>query len=233
MSKPIITTKNLTAVVHLKDGNVLKTVNNVSLEFKTGYSYAIVGKSGSGKTSLISILGMLNTKFQGQFFYKGENIKNLSDRKRSNLRGQKIGFVFQNYSLIKHLKVWENIELSLTYAQKRLKKRARMELIKKVLSAVGLESKWNYYPTDLSGGEQQRVAIARALVTEPEVIICDEPTGALDKKTGIQVMTLLRHALKVRDTILILVTHDSDLASLCDIIFRMDEGEIVDVSNHT
>ncbi|HFI0794523.1 TPA: ABC transporter ATP-binding protein [Streptococcus suis] len=180
MSETIIKTNNLTATVPLKDGSLLTTVNRVNLDLKTGCSYAIVGKSGSGKTSLISILGLLNASFQGQYYYQGKDVSQLSDRELSDLRSQKIGFVFQNYSLIKHLKVWENIDLSLVYAKKKIGMKKRMEVIQKALSDVGLDSKQHYYPSDLSGGEQQRVAIARALVIEPQVIICDEPTGALD-----------------------------------------------------
>ncbi|HEM4052126.1 TPA: ABC transporter ATP-binding protein [Streptococcus suis] len=233
MSETIIKTNNLTATVPLKDGSLLTTVNRVNLDLKTGCSYAIVGKSGSGKTSLISILGLLNASFQGQYYYQGKDVSQLSDRELSDLRSQKIGFVFQNYSLIKHLKVWENIDLSLVYAKKKIGMKKRMEVIQKALSDVGLDSKQHYYPSDLSGGEQQRVAIARALVIEPQVIICDEPTGALDKQTGKQVMDLLQTIIKKHNTILILVTHDPDLAQLCDIVLQMDEGEIIHVSNDT
>ncbi|HEM3172545.1 TPA: ABC transporter ATP-binding protein [Streptococcus suis] len=233
MSETIIKTNNLTATVPLKDGSLLTTVNRVNLDLKTGCSYAIVGKSGSGKTSLISILGLLNASFQGQYYYQGKDVSQLSDRELSDLRSQKIGFVFQNYSLIKHLKVWENIDLSLVYAKKKIGMKKRMEVIQKALSDVGLDSKQHYYPSDLSGGEQQRVAIARALVIEPQVIICDEPTGALDKQTGKQVMDLLQAIIKKHNTILILVTHDPDLAQLCDIVLQMDEGEIIHVSNDT
>ncbi len=227
MSETIIKTNNLTATVPLKDGSLLTTVNRVNLDLKTGCSYAIVGKSGSGKTSLISILGLLNASFQGQYYYQGKDVSQLSDRELSDLRSQKIGFVFQNYSLIKHLKVWENIDLSLVYAKKKIGMKKRMEVIQKALSDVGLDSKQHYYPSDLSGGEQQRVAIARALVIEPQVIICDEPTGALDKQTGKQVMDLLQAIIKKHNTILILVTHDPDLAQLCDIVLQMDEGDIL------
>ncbi|HFI0632315.1 TPA: ABC transporter ATP-binding protein [Streptococcus suis] len=233
MSETIIKTNNLTATVPLKDGSLLTTVNRVNLDLKTGCSYAIVGKSGSGKTSLISILGLLNASFQGQYYYQGKDVSQLSDRELSDLRSQQIGFVFQNYSLIKHLKVWENIDLSLVYAKKKIGMKKRMEVIQKALSDVGLNSKQHYYPSDLSGGEQQRVAIARALVIEPQVIICDEPTGALDKQTGKQVMDLLQAIIKKHNTILILVTHDPDLAQLCDIVLQMDEGEIIHVSNDT
>ena len=142
------------------------------------------------------------------------------------LRANNIGFVFQNYSLIKHLRVWENIELPLLYAKKILDKRQRKEMIQSLLKSVGLEEKENDYPSKLSGGEQQRVAIARALATSPEVILCDEPTGALDKKTGQQIIELLFQLVHERDIMLLFVTHDSDVANICNIIYEMDEGRI-------
>lgn len=147
------------------------------------------------------------------------------------LRANNIGFVFQNYSLIKHLRVWENIELPLLYAKKSLSKRQQQEHIHDLLQSVGLAGKENDYPANLSGGEQQRVAIARALAVSPEAILCDEPTGALDKKTGQQVMRLLLRVVKENRIMLLLVTHDPDIANTCDTIFRMDGGKICHVEN--
>ena len=155
----------------------------------------------------------------------------MSDPKLSMCQEKNIGFVFQNYSLIKHLRVWENIDLPLLYAKKSLGKRQRQDHIHKLLKSVGLEGKENDYPTNLSGGEQQRVAIARALVVSPEAILCDEPTGALDKKTGQQIMSLLLRVVKENKIMLLLVTHDPDIAHTCDTIFRMDEGRICYVEN--
>ena len=209
----LIQIKNLTAAVRLNNGDTLVTVNNASIELKRGNSYAIVGKSGSGKTSLISIIGLLNRSYKGEYLYDGVSVSALTDRELSMLRANNIGFVFQNYSLIKHLRVWENIELPLLYAKKNMK-------------SVGLEDKENDYPANLSGGEQQRVAIARALTVSPEAILCDEPTGALDKKTGQQIMELLLQIVRENNIMLLLVTHDSDIANTCDTIFEMDEGRL-------
>ncbi|HEL0567452.1 TPA: ABC transporter ATP-binding protein [Streptococcus equi subsp. zooepidemicus] len=231
MNERLITVENLIAKVKLNNGDELITVNNISLEFFSGKSYAIVGKSGSGKTSLVSIIGLLNSSFKGDFKYRDITIKNLKDKELSILRGQKIGFVFQNYSLIKHLNVWENIELSLFYSKKKLDKNEHREMIENVLSMVGLSDRKDDYPNNLSGGEQQRVAIARALVTNPEILICDEPTGALDKHTGKMVMELLLKVVREKKATLILVTHDKDIANNCDIVMTMDGGEIVDVSD--
>ena len=189
--KTLIKIKDLKASVKLNNGDMLTTVTNANMELQRGRSYAIVGKSGSGKTSLISIIGLLNREYEGEYLYDGISISALKDRDLSILRANNIGFVFQNYSLIKHLRVWENIELPLLYAKKSFTAKQRHEIITGLLKSVGLESKENDYPINLSGGEQQRVAIARALAVSPEAILCDEPTGALDKKTGTQIMELL------------------------------------------
>lgn len=230
MKKSIIQVEGLTAAVKLNNGDFLTTVNNVSFQLSSGESYAIVGKSGSGKTSLISILGLLNSAFQGKYYYEGLPVSKMSDKELSRLRSREFGFVFQNYSLIEHLKVWENIELPLLYAKTTLNKKQRQNKIIKLLQMVGLENRIMDFPSVLSGGEQQRVAIARALVVSPHILICDEPTGALDKKTGESVIKLLLDLVKRENITLLLVTHDPDLAKTCNTIFTMDEGRITNVS---
>ena len=218
--KTLIKIKDLKASVKLNNGDRLTTVTNANMELQRGRSYAIVGKSGSGKTSLISIIGLLNR------VYDGLSISALKDRDLSILRANNIGFVFQNYSLIKHLRVWENIELPLLYAKKSFTAKQRHEIITGLLKSVGLESKENDYPINLSGGEQQRVAIARALAVSPEAILCDEPTGALDKKTGKQIMDLLHQVVLKNGIMLLIVTHDLDIAKTCNTIFEMDGGRL-------
>lgn len=230
MKKSIIRVEGLTATVKLNNGDLLTTVNNVGFQLSSGESYAIVGKSGSGKTSLISVLGLLNSAFQGEYYYEGMSVSKMSDKELSRLRSREFGFVFQNYSLIEHLRVWENIELPLLYAKAKLNKKQRQNKIIKLLQMVGLENREMDFPSGLSGGEQQRVAIARALVASPHILICDEPTGALDKKTGEYIIKLLLDLVKLQKITLILVTHDPDLAKTCDTIFTMDEGRITDVS---
>lgn len=233
MSDTIIHVKGLTAKVKLNNGEMLTTVNNVEFSMVNGKSYAIVGKSGSGKTSLVSVLGLLNSSFEGEYFYENKLVNSMSDKSLSILRSQKLGFVFQNYSLIEHLRVWENIELPLIYAKSKLNRQQRDDRIEELLKMVHLEDRKNDFPSNLSGGEQQRIAIARALVASPEVLICDEPTGALDKKTGEYVMQLLQSLVNQQNVMLILVTHDLDLAQNCDVILTMDGGRITDVSNST
>lgn len=230
MKKSIIRVEGLTATVKLNNGDFLTTVNNVGFQLSSGESYAIVGKSGSGKTSLISVLGLLNSAFQGEYYYEGMSVSKMSDKELSRLRSREFGFVFQNYSLIEHLRVWENIELPLIYAKTKLNKKQRQNKIIKLLQMVGLENRQMDFPFVLSGGEQQRVAIARALVSSPHILICDEPTGALDKKTGEYVIKLLLDLVKMKKITLLLVTHDPDLAKTCNTIFTMDEGRITNVS---
>ena len=233
MSDTIIHVKGLTAKVKLNNGEMLTTVNNVEFSMVNGKSYAIVGKSGSGKTSLVSVLGLLNSAFEEEYFYENKLVNSKSDKSLSKLRSQKLEFVFQNYSLIEHLRVWENIELPLIYAKSKLNRQQRDDRIEELLKMVHLEDRKNDFPSNLSGGEQQRIAIARALVASPEVLICDEPTGALDKKTGEYVMQLLQSLVNQQNVMLILVTHDPDLAQNCDVILTMDGGRITDVSNST
>ena len=231
MCDNVIRVEGLTAKIKLNNGEILTTVNDANFCLRRGESYAVVGKSGSGKTSLVSILGLLNSSFHGEYFFDDVAVKKLSDRKLSKLRSEKFGFVFQNYSLIPHLRVWENIELPLIYARANLKKKQRKKRISELLEMVGLKDRENEFPSSLSGGEQQRVAIARALVAFPEVLICDEPTGALDKKTGEHIMNILYDSVKKENTMLILVTHDPDLAISCDKVLTMDEGRIISVSH--
>ena len=145
INENIIQIKDLSATVKLNNGDTLVTVNNANMELKRGYSYAVTGKSGSGKTSLISIIGLLNRSYKGEYCYNGTSVSSLTDRQLSMLRANNIGFVFQNYSLIKHLRVWENIELPLLYAKKILDKRQRKEMIQSLLKSVGLEEKENDY----------------------------------------------------------------------------------------
>ena len=222
----LIQIKNLTAAVRLNNGDTLVTVNNASIELKRGNSYAIVGKSGSGKTSLISIIGLLNRSYKGEYLYDGVSVSALTDRELSMLRANNIGFVFQNYSLIKHLRVWENIELPLLYAKKNMDRKQRQEVIRNLLKSVGLEDKENDYPANLSGGEQQRVAIARALTVSPEAILCDEPTGALDYKTSKEILKLLEDVNQKYGNTIIMVTHNDAIKQMADRVIRFKDGQI-------
>ena len=224
--KTLIKIKDLKASVKLNNGDMLTTVTNANMELQRGRSYAIVGKSGSGKTSLISIIGLLNREYEGEYLYDGISISALKDRDLSILRANNIGFVFQNYSLIKHLRVWENIELPLLYAKKSFTAKQRHEIITGLLKSVGLESKENDYPINLSGGEQQRVAIARALITHPSVIFADEPTGNLDAASAETVAQMLTLAASKYQQTIVMVTHDRQMAEYADRILTITDGNV-------
>lgn len=226
MGDVLLELKYVTAKVQLGRRQLLTTVDNVSLQIFRGTSNAIVGKSGSGKTSLISILGLLNADFTGHYSYAGRDVGSLSDRQRSKIRGSQIGFVFQNYSLIRHLNVFENVDLSLHYSTEKLSRRQRHSRIEQALNNVDLADRSKDRPGRLSGGEQQRVAIARALALRPELLICDEPTGALDTDTGNQVLAVLMELVRSTHTTLVLVTHDPEIAAKCENLMQMDSGRL-------
>ena len=232
MKEIMLRAENIERTYHAGSVDV-PALKNCTLEFEQGEFTAIIGKSGSGKSTLLRILGSVDEPDTGSVIIAGKKITGMKDKELSEFRRRNIGFVFQNYSLIKHLRVWENIELPLLYAKKSFTAKQRHEIITGLLKSVGLESKENDYPINLSGGEQQRVAIARALAVSPEAILCDEPTGALDKKTGTQIMELLHSVVKENGIMLLLVTHDPDIADTCDTIFEMDGGRITCAKNDT
>ena len=223
--RPLILLDHLSATVRLPGGGRLTTVDDVSTSFERGTSTAIVGKSGSGKTSLASIIGLLNTDYDGVLSYDGRDCSAWNDADRSRFRCRHIGFVFQNYSLIPHLSAWENVALPLQYRggmpMRTIRRRAS-----RMLHTVGLADRSHSMPSRLSGGEQQRVAIARALVTGPDLLICDEPTGALDTETGDMVATILFRQVRELGATLILVTHDPQLATRCERRLTIDRGRL-------
>lgn len=201
---------------------VVRALDHVDLQVDQGDFLAIVGPSGSGKSTLMNILGLLDVPDEGRYLLDGMDVGALSDNRLASIRNEKIGFVFQSFNLLGKLTALENVKLPLSYAGVRLKEadaRAR-----KQLSLVGLEGREHHLPNQLSGGQQQRVAIARALVCEPEIILADEPTGALDSKSARQLLESLAH-LNERGSTILMVTHDSFSASYCNrIVFIKDGG---------
>ncbi|MFC6323203.1 ABC transporter ATP-binding protein [Companilactobacillus baiquanensis] len=184
-------------------------LENINLEVSDGEFLAIMGPSGSGKSTLINILGLLDQKYTGEYLLKDKSYKDANDNYLSRIRGDQLGFVFQNFKLLTTYSVYENIEVPLIYSkQKQANKR---ELIEDVINKVGLEGKEKNTPSELSGGQQQRVAIARAIVNRPNLIIADEPTGALDSKTSTEIMDIFTNLNKAGTTI-IMVTHDREVA---------------------
>jgi len=198
----------------------LDALKNINLEILKSEFLAIVGKSGSGKSTLIKIIGMLDSEFQGSYEFDNIFIQDQNDNNITVMR-RNIGFIFQDFQLINRYSIYKNVELAYVIKYKQTNK----QKILKVLCDVGLSDRITSYPDELSGGQKQRVSIARALVTNPKVIIADEPTGALDEKTSTEIMDLLLGINKLGTTI-ILVTHDNDIAQKASRIVRIVDGEI-------
>ncbi|MEK6663642.1 MAG: ABC transporter ATP-binding protein [Pseudomonadota bacterium] len=223
MSEPsIIRAEQLTKTVALEAGP-LTILHDISFEIKSGESVAIVGASGSGKSTLLGLLAGLDEPSSGSVIVQGEALFGLDEDGRAALRGRYMGFVFQSFQLLPMLTALENVMLPLELAGS-LDARSRAQ---RILDRVGLGSRMQHYPKQLSGGEQQRVAIARAFVTEPALLLADEPTGNLDSATGANVIELLFALNRERGTTLLLVTHDTALASRCGRSLRLDAGRLV------
>lgn len=201
----------------------LHALKDVNLEVKKGEFLAIMGPSGSGKSTMIKILGLLDNTFQGDYLLEGKNIRNLTDDQLSNIRNKKMGFVFQNFNLIKNLSVKENIILPMLY--QRASKKQCEERVLTLLKRVDLLSKINKYPSELSGGQQQRISIIRALVNNPDIIIADEPTGALDSHTSKDIMNIFKELNKEGITVII-ITHDINVAKEANRMVKIFDGEL-------
>ena len=223
MSEPsIIQADQLTKTVDLEAGP-LTILHDISFEIKSGESVAIVGASGSGKSTLLGLLAGLDEPSSGSVMVQGEALFTLDEDGRAALRGRSMGFVFQSFQLLPMLTALENVMLPLELAGST---DARIRA-QRILDRVGLGSRIQHYPKQLSGGEQQRVAIARAFVTEPALLLADEPTGNLDSATGANVIELLFALNRERGTTLLLVTHDTALATRCGRSLRLDAGRLV------
>lgn len=198
-------------------------LKGIDLHVKEGDFLAIMGPSGSGKSTLMNIIGCLDKANSGSYHIEGTDVSKLSDNQLSDLRNQKIGFVFQNFNLMSKLTACQNVELPLTYM--KVPKKERRERALEMLRLVGLEERSEFKPMELSGGQKQRVAIARALVTNPSFILGDEPTGALDTKTSVQIMDLFKQFNDAGKTIVI-ITHEPEVAQLCKKTVVLRDGNI-------
>lgn len=204
----------------------LHVLKSIDLTIEKGEFVMIMGKSGSGKTTLLNILGFLDKFDEGQYLFNEKDVTGLNENQRSIFRNTNIGFVFQQFNLISTLNIYQNVELPMVYNNK-YSKEDKKNRIEKNLELVGLLDKMKQKPLQLSGGQQQRVAIARALVNEPEIIFADEPTGALDSDTGIEIMNFLKKLNEQGKTI-IMVTHDSDLTKYATKIVKLKDGVIIE-----
>jgi putative ABC transport system ATP-binding protein len=200
----------------------LSVLRGVSLSIEKGQMVAIMGPSGSGKTTLLNIIGCLDTPTSGSYCLDGSEVGGLSGRELAKVRGVKIGFVFQNFNLLPHLSAQQNVELGLKYSGSKDYHRAI-----EALDKVGLADRAKHRPNELSGGESQRVAIARALVKNPPLILADEPTGNLDSRSGEEIMKIIKNLNTEQKITLILVTHDSNIASQCEYVIHVKDGQVV------
>lgn len=216
--------KNITKIYQSGDEKLF-ALKNLSLSIQEGEFVSIMGASGSGKSTLMNIIGALDKPTSGEYILQGISVHSLNDSKLSKLRNNKIGFVFQSFNLLPRYTALQNVELPLIYAQINPSKRKKMAI--EALEKVGLNSRMEHYPSQLSGGQQQRVAIARAIVTKPALLLADEPTGALDSDTTVQILSLLDE-LHNNGSSLILVTHEHDVGEHAERMVIVKDGQIVE-----
>ena len=218
----MIDLKNIYKIYKMGENEVY-ALNDVSLHIDNKEFVSIIGPSGSGKSTLMNMLGCLDVPTKGTYTLDGYDVGGKTDDELAAIRNEKIGFVFQGFNLLPKLTALENVELPLIY--QGISAKERRERAKKALESVGLGERVNHKPTELSGGQQQRVAIARALVTNPPIILGDEPTGNLDSKSGKEVMEIFKDLHKKGNTI-ILITHDSDVAAQAERVVRIQDGKL-------
>jgi len=223
MTKEIVRLENIRKVYE-NFGVKNEVLKGINLVIKKGEFVSIMGPSGSGKTTLMNIIGCLDTATSGKYYLDGKDISNLNDDELSEIRSEYIGFVFQQFYLIQYLNVLENVLMPTIYSKKDRKN--IKEKAKELLEKVGLGDKLNFKPSQLSGGQQQRVAIARALINEPQLILADEPTGALDSKTAESIMKIFKELNEEGKTIVI-ITHDPSIASQTKRIIKIKDGKIL------
>jgi putative ABC transport system ATP-binding protein len=221
---PAIVSLRSVSRTYRSDGLAVSAVRNVSFDIFRGEILAIMGPSGSGKSTLMNMIGLLDRPSDGAIYLDGGDVADLPDDTRSALRARSIGFVFQSYNLLARHNAVENVALPLVYCGVRRKERTLRA--QQCLEAVGMLHRAHHFPKQLSGGEQQRVAIARALVASPSIVLADEPTGALDSRTGAEILALF-HALHDSGQTIVVITHDAGVAAQCERTIRLHDGQIV------
>lgn len=222
MHRQILKLNNITKSYDL-DGEETIVLNRINLTVQEGDFVAILGPSGSGKSTLMNIIGCLDSSTSGEYMLSNQQVDQLDEKDLASIRNQEVGFVFQQFQLLPRLNAWQNVELPLVYAKTPEKERKKRAC--EMLARVGLSDKLNHQPNQLSGGQQQRVAIARAMVTAPTILLADEPTGALDQKTGHQIMELF-HELHQEGRTIIMITHDQDIAKNASRIVHLLDGHL-------
>ena len=225
MSEPVIRMENIVKTYYLGKPNELEILHGINLTVNKGEFVSIVGGSGSGKSTLMNIIGVLDRQTQGDYYLEGQDVNGMSDEVRSAIRNRRIGFVFQNFNLLPRANALKNVMVPLLYGEEHSKngKEHAMEMLK----MVGMEDRADHRPNELSGGQKQRVAIARAMINDPAIILADEPTGALDSKTGHMVMDLFHKLHEEQGKTIVLITHSQELAQETERIVTLLDGQIV------
>ena len=219
----LIDIRNLYKIYNEGKESEVRALDGVSLQIDKGEFVAIGGQSGSGKSTLMNVLGCLDIPTYGEYYLEGTDVTALSDKQLAHIRNKEIGFIFQGYNLIQELDALENVTLPLIYRGVSIFDRE--DLAMEALAKVGMDSRAHHRPSEMSGGQQQRVAIARAIATKPPIIMADEPTGALDSKTGRHVLEILRDLYRGGTTV-ILITHDDGIAATAKRVVRLSDGRI-------
>ena len=219
----LIDIRNLYKIYNEGKESEVRALDGVSLQIDKGEFVAIVGQSGSGKSTLMNVLGCLDIPTYGEYYLEGTDVTALSDKQLAHIRNKEIGFIFQGYNLIQELDALEKVTLPLIYRGVSIFDRE--DLAMEALAKVGMDSRAHHRPSEMSGGQQQRVAIARAIATKPPIIMADEPTGALDSKTGRHVLEILRDLYRGGTTV-ILITHDDGIAATAKRVVRLSDGRI-------
>lgn len=225
MSERMIELKGIVKRFYIGMPNELEILHGIDLEVKRGEFVSIVGSSGSGKTTMMNIIGILDRPTEGEYQLDGVDGAKAKDKELSLIRNQKIGFVFQTYNLIGRTSALKNVELPMLYAG--IGRRERKERAKELLEMVGMEERLSHNPDELSGGQKQRVAIARAMANDPAIILADEPTGALDSKTGRMIMDIFHKLNQEQKKTIVLITHSQELAQETGRIVTLKDGEII------
>ncbi|KGF09863.1 Macrolide export ATP-binding/permease protein MacB [Urinicoccus massiliensis] len=223
----LMTMRGITKSYNIGLENELEILHGIDLDIYDGEFISIVGQSGSGKSTLMNIIGLLDRQTSGSYDLAGTNVQDIKDDELSAYRSRKIGFVFQNFNLIPRSNALKNVELPMLYA--KVPRAQRQERAKELLALVDMEDRMGHRPNELSGGQKQRVAIARAMANNPAIILADEPTGALDSKTGRQVMDLFHTLHEKEKRTIIVITHNMDLAQEAGRIYEMDDGHLREV----
>jgi putative ABC transport system ATP-binding protein len=220
----VIRTLDLQRRYHM-GGEVIRALDGVDLVIKRGEYVAIMGPSGSGKSTLMNMIGCLDTPDDGEYWLNGKLVSEMKDRELARVRNKEVGFVFQTFNLLARTNALHNVEMPLVYSG--MKRKERLKRAKEALERVGLGERMNHRPSEMSGGQRQRVAVARALVTEPSILLADEPTGNLDSNTSQEIMALFEELHAAGHTI-VLVTHEADIAAHADRIILLRDGKIAE-----